>query len=130
MAGGVDEAREWLRLASEALDAARLLAGRDFLRDAVSKSYYAMFYAAKAAVISRGLEASKHSTVISQFGQHFAKTGLVQRRLHQTLRIAFDERQLADYTLDWSVSPEMVETRLAEAEEFVTGISRLLGAIE
>ena len=126
MASSVDETQEWLRLAQDALGAASLLLDRGFFRESVSRAYYAMFYAAKAAVVSEGLEASKHSTVISTFGQHFAKTGRVSSSLHKSLGIAFDERQLADYTLDWTVSREVAETRLSEAEGFVAAVSALL----
>ncbi len=126
MAGSVDETQEWLRRARDALGAGSLLLDRGYFLVSVSRAYYAMFYAAKAAVVSEGLEAIKHSTVISVFGQHFAKTGRVPGSLHKSLRIAFDERQLADYTLDWTVSREAAQTRLAEAEHFVSAISALL----
>ncbi len=126
MGGSVDEAREWLRLARESLGAAELLADRGFLRDSVSKSYYAMFYATKAAVISEGLDANKHSAVISAFGQRFSKSGRVQSKFPRSLRNAFDERQLADYTLEWEVSQESSKQRLAEARDFVVEIHRLL----
>jgi uncharacterized protein len=123
---GLDETREWMRLAREALSAARLLLDRGFFRESISRSYYAMFYAAKAAVISEGLEANKHSAVISALGQRFVKSGRIAADLHRSLRTAFDERQLADYTLDWQVSLEATQARLAEAERFVGDVASLL----
>ncbi len=128
MGGGVDEALEWLRLAREALGAATTLLETGFFRDVVSKAYYAMFYSAKAAIVSEGLQATKHSTVISMFGLHFVKTGRVARDLHQALRTAFDERQLADYSLDWQPDREAAESRLAQAQQFVEEVARLLKA--
>jgi uncharacterized protein (UPF0332 family) len=126
VAGGVDEAREWLRRARESLDAAELLMDRGFFRDSISQSYYAMFYAAKAAIVSEGQDVSKHSAVISAFGQRFSKPGRVPARLHRSLINAFDERLLADYTLDWPSTREAAEARLTEAEEFVAAVAKVL----
>jgi len=103
-----------------------VLVKRDYFRDVISRAYYAMFYAAKAAVMSMDLEASKHSAVISLFGQHFAKSGRIPAGLHKSLKTAFDERQLADYTLDWPVSREVAEARLREAEQFVAAVASML----
>jgi uncharacterized protein (UPF0332 family) len=125
--GNLDESREWLRMAREALNAARLLLDQDFLRDSVSRSYYAMFYASKAAVVSEGLEANRHSAVISAFGLRFVKSGRIPADLHRSLRTAFDERQLADYTIDWQVSREATNARWVEAERFVDAVAAMLG---
>ena len=45
------------------------------LRVAVSRAYYAMFYAATALLGSQGLWRSKHQGLIAAFGEHF-ETGL------------------------------------------------------
>jgi len=129
VASGLEEARRWLNLANDALEAAQLLMDRGFLRDSVSKSYYAMFYAAKAAIVSEGMETAKHSGVISAFGQRFSKSGRVPVDLHRSLRNAFDERQLADYTLDWEVDQSLSAERLAEAKVFVSEIWKLLSPL-
>jgi uncharacterized protein (UPF0332 family) len=48
-----------------------------------------MFYAAKAAVISEGVDVSKHSAVIASFGRLFANPGRVPKQFHRTLLDAF-----------------------------------------
>lgn len=45
---------------------------------AVSRAYYAMFYAATALLHSQGISRKKHSGVHSAFGQQFVKTGLIE----------------------------------------------------
>ena len=37
----------------------------------VSRCYYAMFFMAEAALLTKGLSASSHKGVISMFGRHF-----------------------------------------------------------
>jgi len=56
-----------------------------------------MFYAATARLHSEGIAVSKHSAVIAQVGQHFAKTGKIEVHLHRAIIDVFDERQTADY---------------------------------
>lgn len=56
-----------------------LLASRELVRSghpeiAVSRSYYAMFYAAEAVLVEEGLEFSSHGAVHGAFGERFAKT--------------------------------------------------------
>lgn len=57
-----------------------------------------MFYAATALLHSEGIAVSKHSAVIAQVGEHFAKTGRIPLHLHRFLIDMFDERQAADYS--------------------------------
>ena len=67
-----------IQQARESLNAARLLLREGYPGFAASRAYYTMFYIAKACLLNKGLTYSKHSTVVSAFGQHFAKTGQVR----------------------------------------------------
>lgn len=89
-----------LEAAAEALLLAEKLYAEGYVRTAVPRSYYAMFYAATALLASRGLAYSKHAGVISGLGEHFAKPGIIDPKLHEWLRRAFDLRSTADYALD------------------------------
>jgi uncharacterized protein (UPF0332 family) len=82
--------------AERGLQASHLLLKNEYFADAVSRAYYAMFYAATALLHSEGITVSKHSAVIAQVGKHFAKTGKIEVRLHRALIDVFDERQAAD----------------------------------
>lgn len=55
--------RKRIATAQRRLDAARLLYDKGFINDALSKSYYAIFAAAKALLASEGLQSKKHSGV-------------------------------------------------------------------
>lgn len=92
---------------------------------AVSRAYYAMFYAAKAALLLRGVKRSKHAAVIAAFGEHLVKTGSFTAEHHRTLRAAFDDRGEADYA-DMFPSREEVEARLSEARQFLDAVSDLV----
>jgi uncharacterized protein (UPF0332 family) len=79
------------------LDAAKLLAEAGFAAQAVSRAYYAAFYAAEAALLELGETRSKHSGVIAAFMQHVVAEGAdpVAAKL---LRSLFDRRGQADYS--------------------------------
>ena len=81
MAGKRDEAKRWLTRATSALNASEALVSRKLFDDAISRSYYAMFYAARALLIrDRVTVGSKHSAVIAAFGREYAKTGKIDPR--------------------------------------------------
>ena len=79
---------ELLQLAEEGIAAAKLLLGSDHPAFASSRAYYAMFSVAQALLLSKDFSFSKHSAVISAFGQHFAKTGILPRHLHRAFLTA------------------------------------------
>jgi len=82
---------------------------------AMSRAYYAMFYAATAVLLSRGITRSKHSGVISAFGQEVVKSGEFSSADQRMLLAAFQDRNEGDYA---GVLPsrERVEQRLKDAD--------------
>ena len=91
----------------------------------ISRAYYAMFYAATAVLLSRGLTRSKHSGVIAAFGQEVVKSGEFTAADQRLLQAAFQDRNEGDYA---GVFPprEKVEQRLKDAEAFVSRVVNTL----
>lgn len=102
-----------------------LLAAGDFA-DSVSRSYYAIFQAARALLAVEGLDSRKHSGVVSLFNRHFVKSGKVEKRLGAILKDARRQRELADYSDVADFSREEAEGLLKDAETFVAAIRQLL----
>jgi len=111
--------------AEQSRSAARLLIDNGFLAEAISRAYYAMFYAATALLHSEGIAVSKHSAVIAKVGEHFAKTGRIPLHLHRFLIDMFDERQAADYS-GAGFTHEQAEAAYNSADEFITAIRNYL----
>lgn len=120
------ETERYLARAEQALAAARTLAEHGFPADALSKAYYAMFYAASAVLSTEGLSVSKHSAVIALFGERFAKPGRIAPGLHRMLIDMFDERQVADYGIEIEIAQKQAEAGLRAANEFVEAIKSYL----
>ncbi|KPL10928.1 hypothetical protein AMJ85_05120 [candidate division BRC1 bacterium SM23_51] len=108
------------------LSAARSLMERGDYDFAVSRTYYAMFYLAEAALLARGMAFSRHSAVIAAFGQHFVKPGHLPAHLHAAIRTAFDERNVGDYDFAAHFPRERAELLLDRAQEFVDTVEVLL----
>ncbi len=108
-----------LQKASDSLDAARLLVAQGFNDFAISRAYYTMFYVAEALLLGEGLTFSKHSGVISAFGQHFAKPGRVPTEFHRYLIDGADSRNVGDYDTGPGLSKSEAEEQIAHAERFI-----------
>ena len=92
---------------------------------AASRTYYAMFYAAQAALLHRDLEFSKHSAVIAGFGREFVKDGPLDREMFRALDTGFALRSRGDYDLV-PVEEEEAQALLADARDFVAAVQEML----
>ena len=66
----ISRIRQLIALAERALDTAQVNLDVSDWRAAVNRAYYAIFYAASAMLLTKGLERRKHSGVISAFREH------------------------------------------------------------
>lgn len=105
-----------IKKAEESLRAARLLAKDDLYNFAASRAYYAMFYLAQAFLLEENLAYSKHSGVISAFGQRFAKTGRVPVAFHRYLIEAQESRNIGDYDTGPGLSRDQAAEQIARAK--------------
>ncbi|NBB86543.1 MAG: HEPN domain-containing protein [Bacteroidetes bacterium] len=108
------------------LESASLLRDNDFLADAVSRAYYAMFTAARAALLANDIEARTHRGVRRVFSDHFIRTGAIAEDLGRWFSRAGQLRNLADYDPDASSDPAEVDVLLSQSEAFVAEIEKLL----
>jgi len=115
----IEKARRYLR-------SAELLIHDGDYDSAVSRSYYAMFYSAQAALLKKKMTFSSHKAVISAFGQHFVKTGIFEKRLGRDLNIIFGERQLGDYEPNFSISEDNARHAFETAQGFVDKVTEWL----
>lgn len=94
---------------------------------AVNRAYYAMFYAAQAALEHVGIEvtSSKHGTLVRRFGQHLIKPGLLPRSLGASLKEMLELRHKADYSTQ-DVPSIDAERAATEAETFVEAVEVLV----
>jgi uncharacterized protein (UPF0332 family) len=112
--------------ADRACISSRLLLNVQDVDGACNRAYYAMFDAARAALIASGASVEPdigktHSGLISAFGNHLVKNGPVSRELGRILNRAQEIRQVADYKGD---SVELIDAQemVSQAEAFVAAM--------
>lgn len=113
------KARVFLRTAEQILSAG------DY-DSCVSRCYYAMSLTAQAAPLTMNLTASSHKGVISLFGEHFAKTGILGSQMGKTLSYAYRKRIVGDYGVSISIAQDEAEDLLKAARDFVQKVEDYL----
>jgi uncharacterized protein (UPF0332 family) len=121
--------QELIIKAKRAIASAKLLQDAGDMDGACNRAYYAMFDAAKAALLKSDPNldltmCKTHSGLIGMFGLRLVKTGLVPIELGRTFNWAYDIRQVADYTGDM-IEVTQVNALITQASEFVERISEL-----
>jgi uncharacterized protein (UPF0332 family) len=120
-----DETRELLEKGRLDLEAARTLLRGGYKAQAISRAYYAAFYAAEAALLRIGETRSKHAGVISAFRKRVVKEGGVDPDLGAALASLFRLRLDADYG-PGPLNAAQAEGAIADAERFVSGVEAWL----
>lgn len=69
--GNIDVIKAMLSKAREKLKTARIDFDNERYDDSVSRSYYAVFHAISAVLLSKGLHFSSHSQTIGAFNKEF-----------------------------------------------------------
>jgi len=124
----VNEFKKLFYLALEELDIASLLVERQHYRTSISRSYYSMYYAAQALLLSQNIDTSTHKGLIRLFSLHFVKTGQFSPEWSNTLKTAYDLRQLSDYDADFTGTLADADMMLEKAKTFIIEVERLLNS--
>ena len=119
-------AQDLLDKAQRAVESAKLLLVAGDVNGACNRAYYAMFDAARAALIATQKppesEAIKtHSGLISAFSLHLVKTGHVSVELGKSFSKVAEIRLVADYS-DEEVSLDRAEWTIEQSTAFVVAM--------
>ena len=124
-----DLSRYRLEDSKDKLGSSEILFNNGKYKDSISRSYYAMFSAAKALLVMKDLDSAKHSGVISLFNQHFVKAGIVKKEMGRLLREAQGVRERSDYADFVIISKEEAQKQIQSAREFIREVETALKKI-
>ena len=124
------EIESLMQRAEKAIASAELLLNEDDFDSSVSRSYYAMFYATEALLLTKELKFSSHRSVISLFGEHFVKTGIFKPEMGRKLSKTFEKRLVGDYSFAPQVDEETAKEVLNWAKEFIKEIGNYLAKVD
>ena len=121
-----NEISKLIEKAERSFEVARLLLNRGDYDFAVSRAYYAMFYCAKAMLLTRGITTKKHSSTVSLFREKFVKSGEFSEELASYLIDAFRKRQIGDYDVFIMPTKDEAEDLINKANLFVKEVKNWL----
>lgn len=112
----------------EELDAARALVDSGFPRQAISRAYYAAFYAARAALEAVGESSPKtHSGMRSRFGDLARSTPNLGPEVGRALSQLGTDRTEADYD-EPTITIDEAKDAIAKAQRVVEAVERAIAA--
>lgn len=121
---------DFMTKAARALESGRLLIEAGDTDGACNRIYYAMFDAAKAALLVSDappdtIDAKMHSGLIAAFSLHVVKRGFIVADHGRSFNRLHELRMIADYRGD-SIEESQVLQAIADATAFVAAIEALL----
>ena len=116
---------EWRR-AVTSLGAAEVLMQSGYSEDSVSRSYYAVLHAAKAALFVHDIDASSHAGVNRMFSLHLVRSDEIEKKWAKVLSETVDDRLDADYGLTDRFSAEVAQSVYERAKAFVDRVREYL----
>jgi len=115
-----------LNRAKKALLAAKTLLQNQLYEDCVSRAYYAVLHAAKAALTKVGVEAESHQAVRRMFGLHLVKTEQIEKHFAEILTALQEDREIGDYDIHIEIEQDTASKRVLDAEKFIQRIEKYL----
>lgn len=105
---------------------AQLLADGRYYDSAVTRLYYACFYAVSALLIHNNIECGSHAGVKRMFSLHFGRTGKIGQTHIITLSNLIQGRQLSDYEDFVYQDLESYSIYKADAEALIKTVTELI----
>lgn len=97
-----------------------------FWNTAVSRMYYACYYAVAALLLKHGISVKTHAGMRQAFSKEFVLTGLVDKEWSRFYSKLYDRRQTGDYDDFIMMDEDMVTELYPQAVLFVDVLERLI----
>lgn len=120
------EIDDLIKKAERFLKSAELLFKDGDYDSSVSRCYYAMFFITEALLMTDNLKASTHKGIITLFGKHFIKTGILNKEMGKILSEAYNARQIGNYAAGFIIPEEEAKNCLENAKDFISNAKNYL----
>lgn len=121
-----DLVRHRLQRAFEALEEACVLQEAGHFNAAVSRLYYACFYAISALLLTEGQAFAKHTSVLATLDRNWIKPGKVPVQVGRFTRKMFERRQQSDYGDLVKFDETDIERWAVQAQETVDALATVI----
>ena len=92
----------------------------------INRSYYAVFYAAKALLLKKGIDAVKHSGNIQIFGKEYVVNDNFNPKISKILSELQEDRLRVDYDYEYSSTQMIAKLDLENARKFIDECRKFL----
>lgn len=110
----------------ELLKVAELNLNNNFYSDSINRSYYAVFHAANALLIKKGIFAKTHNGTIRKFGLEYITNDNFSKDIGKFFTSLEKDREKADYDYSYEVTRNKAKKDLNNAKKFVKECERFL----
>ena len=93
----MDNIEYHIKEAETKLAAAKSLFENGFYKDSASRSYYSMYHAARALLVTKDIFPKTHGGMIAKFGLEFVKKDLIEKSYSREMAKGKDVREIDDY---------------------------------
>ncbi len=115
-----------LQNATETLEVANDCLKNGHYRDAINRSYYAAFYAAKAVLAIEEVDFKRHKDVVAYFNKEYIATEKLSKDTGRKLARLQQKREKSDYDDFFIASREEAESQVAAATDILEDVNRFL----
>jgi len=115
-----------LENARNTLNELPILIENEFWNTAISRLYYACFYAVTALLVSHRIETQTHAGARRMLAMHFTREGKLSIELSKFYTDLFENRQTGDYQDFIYFNREIVEELYKQGIVFVHSIEELI----
>ena len=95
-------------------------------KQAVNRSYYAIFHGLRAITALDEFDSKKHSGIIAYFNKNYVKTGVFESEISKKIQSAYRLRENADYQDFFVVSKQDTQNQLDNAMDVLKKIKDYL----
>lgn len=121
-------AQDEFKRAMDELKAAKVLHESSFYYKSVASAYYAVYHAAKAALLVKGVVPQSHEGVERMFSLYYVKTKDVEIDIGKIIGRLMKLREEADYYPETPFTPDESLEAIEKAETFVSRVKEVLVA--
>ncbi|KZX14965.1 HEPN domain-containing protein [Methanobrevibacter filiformis] len=122
----MEQGNNVFKKALDTLKSAKFNFNGGYFNASINRSYYAVFYAAKALLFKKGLNPKTHSGTIRQFGLEYVVNGEFDEHIAKILSSLQEERTSVDYDYDFNSSKDEAKLDLNNAELFIKECKKFL----
>jgi uncharacterized protein (UPF0332 family) len=115
-----------IQQAHETISEAEFQINNNYLRIAVNRIYYGMFYILLALALRNNYKTSKHQQLIGWFNKEFVKTGKVDVNVGRIIHKAFEDRSDSDYGIFVEFEKEEVLKKFEDMKMFINLVKNLI----